>query len=44
MNDIFAVWNFLGFKLFYLNAWHMSFHAVLDRKVSVEKSAIILMG
>jgi hypothetical protein len=31
-------------KLFSFSAWKISPHAVLDFKVSVEKSAVILMG
>jgi hypothetical protein len=31
-------------KLFSFNAWKISFHPLLAFKVSIEKSAVILMG
>jgi hypothetical protein len=33
----------LGLKLFSFNAWNTSLHALLAFKVSVEKSAVILI-
>jgi hypothetical protein len=44
LNDSFAGWSILGLKLFSFSAWKTSLYALLAFKVSIEKSAVILMG
>jgi hypothetical protein len=44
LNDSFAGKSILGFKLFSFSAWKVSPQALLAFNVSVEKSAVILMG
>jgi hypothetical protein len=44
LNDSFAKHSTLGLKLFFFSAQNTLLHALLAYKVSVEKSAVILMG
>jgi hypothetical protein len=44
LNDSFAGCGILGLKIFSFSAWKTSLHALLPFNVSVEKSAVILMG
>jgi hypothetical protein len=44
LNDSFAGYSILGLKLFSSSAQKTSLHALLAFNVSVEKSAVILMG
>jgi hypothetical protein len=44
LNDSFAGQSILGLKSFSFNAQNTSLHALLAFKISIEKSAVILMG
>jgi hypothetical protein len=44
LNDSFGGLSILGLKLFSFSAWKTSLHALLAFYVSVEKTAVILMG
>jgi hypothetical protein len=44
LNDSFAGYSILGVKLFSFSAQNTSLHAFLTFKVSVERSAVILMS
>jgi hypothetical protein len=44
LNDSFAGYSILGLKLFSFTAWKTSPQALLGFNVSVEKSAVVLMG
>jgi hypothetical protein len=44
LNDSFAGQSTLELKLFSFSDWNNSFHALLAFKLSVERSAVILMG
>jgi hypothetical protein len=44
LNNSFAGKSILGLKVFSFSAWKISPHALLAFNVSVEKSAVILMG
>jgi hypothetical protein len=43
LNDNFAGWSILRLKLFSSSAQNTSLHALLAFKISVEKSAVILI-
>jgi hypothetical protein len=44
LNDSFAGWSIIGLKLFSFSVWKISPQDLLAFNVSVEKSAVILMG
>jgi hypothetical protein len=44
LNDIFVGFSIQGLNLFSFSAWKTSLHALLAFNVSVEKSAVFLMG
>ena len=44
LNEILAGYSNLGCRLFFFITLSMSFHSLLARSVSIERSAVILMG
>ena len=44
LNEILAGYSNLGCRLFSFITFSMSFHSLLARRVSIERSAVILMG